>query len=239
MERAAFLLMQSNERISCMLNPQSVILRRRAGIRQRTSLGAAFISAEISDLPLLYTGGGTTELCMDLLFDISVSGSTIRTDDVRDLTSPFWEMAENMIDSQGRHYPPQVRFIWGKSWNIPAVVIRVAEKFDRFNRGGSPSRSWMRLRLLRIIGETEQPASAQTKQKNVLIPERKQKFSNTEVVIHRVSPHDRLESIAAKYYGNSSYWRLLATHNDISDPLHLSPGSTIRIIPVSEMEAKQ
>ncbi|MDG5814099.1 hypothetical protein QA601_03350 [Chitinispirillales bacterium ANBcel5] len=233
MERVAFILVHSDERISCMLNPQSLTLRRTAGIHSRSSLGGAFVSTELSDNPILHTGGGITELELDLLFDVHISGSTIHSEDVRDLTSPFWEMAENLISSEGRQIPPQIRFVWGKSWNIPGVVLQVAERFDKFTRGGAPKRSWMRLRILRVMEDILLKGSPRFRHKNVLIPEKRQDLSHTETTNYTLSSHDRLDNLATRFYGNASYWRLLASYNSIDDPFNLKPGETIEIIPVN------
>jgi hypothetical protein len=87
---------------------------------------------------LFYTGGGTTEINLDLLFDIAIGGSTIATEDVRDLTRPLWELAEGSPEENGFSRPPVVRFVWGKAWNIPAIVVAVAERLENSHPMGSP-----------------------------------------------------------------------------------------------------
>src|SRR6185436_21110791 len=76
MERAAFLIEDSGARIPCLLNPASVVMRRVAGIRPRFSIGGPLTGAGLGDSPLHFTGGGTTEITMDLLFDVSLARST-------------------------------------------------------------------------------------------------------------------------------------------------------------------
>src|SRR5688500_15063738 len=95
MERVAFLIEPGGQRLACLLNPETVVMRRHAGVRRRRSVGGPLTGAGLSDDPLLYTGGGLTELRLDLLFDVSVAGSTVTSEDVRELTGPFWRMAEN------------------------------------------------------------------------------------------------------------------------------------------------
>ncbi len=95
MERVAFLIEESGERLSCMLNPESLVVRRNAGIRPQQSVNGSLTGLSLSDDPLLYTGGGRTELQLDLLFDVNLAGTTIQTHDVRDLTAPLWRLAEN------------------------------------------------------------------------------------------------------------------------------------------------
>ena len=37
MERVAFLIEETNERLRCLLNPETLVLRRTAGVRPRQS----------------------------------------------------------------------------------------------------------------------------------------------------------------------------------------------------------
>src|ERR1051325_7780900 len=105
MERVAFLIEPGGERLSCMLNPERLTLKRSAGVQPRRSLGGALTGAGLSDDPLLYTGGGTTELSLELLFDVSISGSSIDTEDVRELTAPLWALAENRARAESYGEP--------------------------------------------------------------------------------------------------------------------------------------
>ena len=93
-----------------------------------------------------------------LLFDVTLPGSSIQTEDVRTLTAPFWHLAENNTRWSGYGAPPQIRFIWGKSWNIPGIVEAVAERFDRFSRQGTAQRSWLSLRMVRVNEPLAPPA---------------------------------------------------------------------------------
>lgn len=158
MERVAFLIEETNERLGCLLNPETLVLRRTAGVRPRQSASGQITGAGLADDPLLYTGGGRTELDLDLLFDVTLPGSSVRGEDVRDLTAPLWRLAENSQATAGYGRPPLVRLIWGKSWNIPGIVVAVAERLEFFTPAGVPRRSWLRLRLLRV----ETPTAAAT-----------------------------------------------------------------------------
>ena len=150
MERVAFLLEHTGQRLSCLLNPSDLVIRRTAGVRPRYSIGGALTGKDLADHPLLFTGGGMTWLELALLFDVSLSDSGTVVEDVRELTGPLWELAENM--SNGRDYgrPPLVRLVWGKSWNIPGIVTAVAERLEYFTETGVPRRSWQRMRLHRV-----------------------------------------------------------------------------------------
>ena len=166
MEHVAFLIEESGALIRCMLNPETLVVRRLAGVRTRQPTGGRDAgSGQLDDL-IFFTGGGRTELELDLLFDIdlprsSIPGISIPAQDVRDLTGPIWQLAENSARSQDIARPPQVRFLWGKTWNIPGVVLAIAERFESFTPTGNARRSWLRMRLLRVSDTPRRDLSTQ------------------------------------------------------------------------------
>lgn len=231
MERVMFLVEDSNEHICCLLNPDSFQVRRSAGIQPRRTANGMLSGNKLSDQPLLYTGGGSTEITLDLLFDLSVAGSTATSDDVRDLTAPLALLAENAAD---RDEPPRVRFIWGKSWNIPGVITALAERLESFTPGGAPRRSWLRLRMLRVDdAAAEGVDEASDIEPGALgdfpLPE---DFGGEDSIVHELlgdgdGSGERLDQLADRYYGDPAYWRLLAGCNDIDDPGRLSAGTAL------------
>lgn len=160
MERVYLLVQDTNDRLPCLLNPETLVLRRQAGVQPRHSATGRLTGAGLADDPLLCTGGGRTELELDLLFDVTLDESLNKTVDVRSLTAPLWDLAENATEGRHRGRPPLVRFLWGKSWDFPGVVVAVAERLDLFTGEGVPQRSWLRLRLLRSSPLDEQPVVA-------------------------------------------------------------------------------
>jgi Contractile injection system tube protein len=239
MERVALLIETTGDRLGCLLNPESVVTRRHAGVQPRRSAGGKLTGAALADDPLLYTGGGHTELLLDLLFDVTVAGSTIVSDDVRDLTSPLWNLTENGAAGNGYGRPPLVRFVWGKSWNIPGVVTAVAERLEQFTSTGTPHRSWLRLRFLRV-GEAEAAADASGARALALAKAQAgPQLGEDQVAIHRVLgagdglAGERLEDIAFLYYGDPSAWRVIAAFNGIDDPARVPAGTLLRIPPQS------
>jgi hypothetical protein len=246
MERVGFLL-ETGERLGCLLNPESIEIRRQAGIRPRQSINGLLTGSGLTHDPLLYTGGGRTELKLDLLFDTSLPGSTIQSEDVRDLTRPLWRLAENMVSEDGSGRMQIVRFVWGKSWNVPGVVAAIAERLEYFNAGGAPQRSWLRMLLYQVEESATQTGVIQKH------PPPQELFSiqtaippgeigvyemkggseirgeSTDAPESNPAAGERLDEIAQRVYGDPSYWRLLATFNNIEDPLHIPPGQVLQI----------
>lgn len=248
MERVGFLL-ETGERLGCLLNPESIEVRRQAGVRPRRSIGGALKDGGSAHDPLLYTGGGCTEFKLDLLFDVSLPGSSIQTEDVRDLTRPLWRLAENAAGDDGYGRAQVVRFVWGKSWNVPGIVVAIAERLEYFTPGGAPQRSWLRMRLFQV-DEAALPVPTALVQSHPQPQELlavQTEASGGEIRMHEMkggtSPlgdtgvtegngggtGERLDEIAQRVYGDPSYWRLLAAFNNIDDPLHIPPGQLLQI----------
>lgn len=233
MERVAFLIEQTNERLTCLLNPETLTIRRTSGVRARASSGGQLTGVGLSDDPLLYTGGGRTEMEVDLLFDVTLLGSSVVTDDVRNLTAPFWNLSENR--GGGYAQPPVVRFIWGKYWNIPALVAAVSERLENFTPAGAPGRSWLRMRLVRVREPAAQPAPIQQVDEAPTLDEIDAELAPERMRYYEVSGGDRLDQIAVEHYGQASYWRLLADFNGLADPFDLPAGMVLLIPPAPEL----
>jgi hypothetical protein len=139
MERAVLLVEATGQRISALVNPAHLLRRRLAGLVPRPSLGTA---GPREDPVIVATGGRRTDFELDLFFDVDLPGSSLVSADVRDLTGPIWDLA-------GRS--DVLRFVWGKAWNVPAVVRAVAERLEQFGPDGVPGRSWLRLQLLEVV----------------------------------------------------------------------------------------
>lgn len=254
MERVTFLVEETGERVSCLLNPESLTLTRRAGLRERVGRGGALTGAAGHHDPLIATGGGVTELELHLLFDTELARSldprpvaaagegqaAPRPEpDVRDLTHPLVALAEPRQATAEAGGAPVCRFIWGRAWNLPVVVLAVAERLERFGPGGVPGRSWMSLRL-RQVPETEAggagPAPPAPPGSGTL-PETGPETSSD--AIQTVADADGLPStplyLAALWLtGKPEDWPRVAEASGIEDPLRIEPGTLLTAGPSAE-----
>ena len=251
MERVAFLLERSGERISCLLNPENLEARRTAGLRTRQGGGGFLTGVARSEDPLIATGGGVTEYDLHLLFDVEVAreGRPPRApedrsgppedDDVRALTRPLWDLTENAVAADGFAAPPTVRFIWGKSWNIPGVVLHVSERLERFNADGAPRRSWLSLRLRRVEESEPRPAPSRPVTPQFEAPSDLDEDSPLQYpavdmpVDNDGLPLKRLDLLADDRYGDPSLWPEVAAFNAVIDPLNIPEGTIIVLPPLS------
>lgn len=240
MERVAFLIPHTGELLRCLLNPEGLEIQRRAGIRRRRSITGPLNQAGLSDDPLICTGGGRTEMRLDLLFDVDLAGSSVATDDVRDLTGPLWDLSENWTETDLQGRPPVARFMWGKSkgWNIPGVIVAISENLQKFSGGGVPRRSWLRMMFRRVpeeefrAGHRRQASWTYPAESYLAVdvgPTRLSEIEEATGAVHEATGGERLDSVAAQYYGDPSLWRLLASYNDIDNPMDLPGGTLVRI----------
>lgn len=178
MERALFQLDGGRTTIPCLLNPEDLVIRRSAGVRTRSlTEGQMCVSSATYD-PLLYTGGGSAEITLHLLFDVSLLNQPTPSpvtdssmpgqqpappiEDVRDLTRPLMALASPQ-EPQDAVAAPLARFLWGKAWNLLGLVTAVAERLEYFTDAGVPQRSFLALRLMQVddreAPESEDPSS--------------------------------------------------------------------------------
>ena len=240
MERVAFLIESTGDRLGCLLNPESLVIRRSAGIRGRRTAAGQLTGAALADDPLLYTGGGRTEIELELLFDVSLIGSTVVAEDVRDLTSPLWDLSENAVEDDGFGHATLVRFVWGKSWNIPGVVEAVAERLENFTADGVARRSWLKMRFVRAgaaVRPIPRPAGlpgASGLRVEDLIGLSPEQFKVRQAGAGEgESGGQRFDTFLFDNNIDPRHWKPIATDNDIDDPLNIPAGTLIRLPPSS------
>ena len=247
MERVAFIVERTGERIDCLLNPDTVVVRRSAGLRTRRTAGGLVTGTRLADDPLLATGGGRTEIELELLFDATIAGEeALPSGNVQDLTRQLWDLSENAVGDDDYGLPREVRFVWGKTWNVLALVAAVAERFERFTMTGVPERSWLHLRLARvgepIVPQAEAPEAVPESGAPgpMTIPEvPEDQLTFHEVVGGEDEPAERLDEIAARYYGEPGLWRAIAVYNSVADPLQVPPPRVLRIPPIDAIRTLQ
>ena len=235
MERVTFLIEKDNQRISCLLNPQTVVIRRSAGVKQRAILGGALTGHNLADSPLLFTGGGCTWVELELLFDVTLPGSTVQTTDVKELTALFFNLAENRLNEERENRLPLVRLFWGKTCNIPGVVTDVAERLDYFTNDGLPRRSWLKLRMARVMERAEDMQQSQGVEheiKKMLTSSaglkkleqrhasaRQDEGTAIQQTSETVVTAERLDNLADRVWGDPGLWKTMAAYNGIENPL--------------------
>ncbi|MFI5915168.1 hypothetical protein [Dactylosporangium sp. NPDC051541] len=236
MERVAFIVDDTGERIDCLLNPETFEVRRLAGVRTPAAGAEAIVGRGQGDDPVRFTGGGRTELLLDMVFDVGLVEAAGAPQDVRVLTARLWNLAENTAHELGAGRPPLIRLVWGKAWNVPCVVSAIAERFDAFNSGGAPGRSWIRLKLLRV-GEPA-GASACSFDEELTRTATAAGDGDRPAAVEAIGGGGpvpgqpgtaRIDLLAADALGSPMRWRELAAHNGVDDPLAVPAGTVLAV----------
>lgn len=242
MERVAFIIDATGERIDCLLNPESLEVRRLAGVRAPALAGSTLVGAGLADDPVLFTGGGRTELTVDLVFDVDLADVASPPEDVRVMTARLWQLAENSAVERGSNRPPLVRFVWGKSWNVPGVIVAISERFDAFGPAGAPRRSWLRLKLRRAVEPSA--AGPDSFESELAASEHGGLGASMPDAIAAVGDGGsggglgdadggyggvRFDLLAAQALGSPLRWRALAEHNRIANPFAVEPGAVLSV----------
>ena len=170
----------------------------------------------------------------------AIAAEVASTVDVRSLTQPLWALAENGQPVAGSLAPQRVRFVWGRSWNVPGVILAVAERLECFDSQGVPKRSWLSLLMRRVEEELEagnapppptspqfeinasEPASGDSGDDSIVVPVDDEGVAMTPLHI-----------VAAERYGDPRYDRAIAEYNDLDDLLELEEGVPLRLPPPS------
>lgn len=232
MENVAFLIEETGEHLSCLLNPESLVMTRTAGVETRRSSGGRLTGTGLADDPLLFTGGGRTELQLELLFDVDLAPTAVPVQDVRQMTRPIWQLAENSAEASRRRRPPLACLAWGTAWFVPGIVTEVAERFDRFGPDGSPLRSWMKLKFVRVgtaadeLGGENYELAQRLPPVDVTAPA----VGSVPVLgdgtsltdsegVPAVHPGD-LGLLSTAAFGTPLLWKELLGYNGVEDPFH-------------------
>lgn len=231
MERVVFLDDQTGAQVSCLLNPETITLRRTAGLLELPFDGAPVGSTGLSDTPMVATGGGRTEIELDLLFDVGLVVSEAPPTDVRTLTLPLWRLCENSIEVKARRQVPHVWLLWGRAWSLLCVIEAIAERFDDIAPSGAPGRSWIRLRARRVNdsvrpAESTAPATTPSSQGMPGL-DRPTAITVTGDGTETDDVGGRVDLIATELLGDPAAWPRLCEINGIEDPLRIAAGTVL------------
>jgi nucleoid-associated protein YgaU len=208
----AYLEVENGKRIDCMFNP--------AKFEFSTSNKWDSDRLPGKNTPILrYSGGQGGSFSLSLVFDTTADGSAVTAHTGKllelldiDESLPGYDATIN----NGR--PPWVKFHWGTHLHSFKAVVKSAKVgFTYFSNEGLPLRANVDLSLEQFEPDAnwgpQNPTSGTPK------PNR----------THQVRVGETLDRIAARYYGDATRWRDIATVNGIADPLDLAPGRLLAI----------
>ncbi|MDP9091480.1 MAG: LysM peptidoglycan-binding domain-containing protein [Actinomycetota bacterium] len=202
---------KGKEKLPCLFNPETITITKTNDWGSDPMPGKGVPRLE-------FKGQSSGTMNFDLVFDTTADGRPV-TDYTNKLLSQM-EIDPNLPgtnENTNNGRPPMVVFHWGQLYSFPAVIRSATVTFDYFSSSGVPLRAKVKLDMTQYMASrafTKQNPTSGTPE-----PHR----------VHRVQPGETLDRISARYYGDSTRWRLLADANGVEDPLSIRPGSLLSV----------
>ena len=207
----AFLETEDGTKVPCLFNPAQLKISRT-----NSWAGASLPGRGVTRLR--YTGANSGVLRVDLFSDTTSTGTDVGTHTGKIVSLMDVDPAlPGSDESKHNLRPPYLTFHWGDLHSFKAVIAQLELTYTYFSSTGTPLRATMGLVLRQY--EESQAFGRQNPTSGTPHPHQ----------VHRVQAGETLDRISARYYGDSTRWRALATANGIADPLALRPGSVLTI----------
>ncbi len=210
--KAYFKVEGGSTKLYCLYNPDSFsLVKETEWIAPEASPGKALGQTT-------YGGAKPATLSLKVTFDTTDTGES-----VTNYTGALLALMDvdttisGTTESSNNQRPRTVTFVWGSLSSFESVVTRLSINFTYFAASGTPLRADVDIDLLQYNAESsfgpQNPTSGTPR------PHR----------VHRVQPGETLDRISAKYYGDATKWRALASANALEDPLGIRPGTVLSI----------
>lgn len=166
-----------------------------------------------------YIAGNSSSLSLTLYFDTyqppTLDNQAEGGTDVTEYTKKLTKLT--LIDGT-LHRVPLVTFLWG-SLQFCGVIISVKESYTMFLSNGMPVRAKVSISMKSFY-------DADTGKRGFPLE------SPDRTKVYTVLQGEALWSIAAREYGQSGYWRVIAKENGILNPLEILPGQILKLPPL-------
>lgn len=210
-EKAFLEIEGSADRLPCMFNPAELSVSRSNRWNGEAVPGKGVPQVH-------YRGAESASMTINLVFDTTDTGEPVTrfTGKVLGLMD-IDPSLPNTDELTNNARPPYVVFHWGNLHSFQAVVTSLQLSFTYFSASGVPLRAKVALGLLQFA--ESRAFGPQNPTSGTPQPHR----------VHRVQPGETLDRISARYYGDSTRWRQIATANAITDPLAVRVGTLLSI----------
>jgi len=202
--------------VSVLFNPNSyTIVKPVTWTVQRPDSGAAGDTQPLLNAPtLVFGGGGSRTLTLELIFDVTEPIDDEPIKDVRTKTNAI--VALTRIEPK-KQRPPMCDVTWGAapvSSDFPfrGVVTNLTQNFLLFRSTGEPVRAKLTVVMTEAL--------------DVVTDQRQ---TDPELTTRRVRRGDSVTAIAADVYGDPALWRVIAEANNLADPRRLTIGKTLSV----------
>jgi hypothetical protein len=201
--------------ISVLFNPNAyTIVKPVTWSVPQASSGNGQTDRSVNAPTLVFGGGGSRQLTLELLFDVTEPIDDVPIADVRTVTNQI--VALTRIESkQGR--PPVCEVSWGRApvnsdFPFTGVVTNLTQRFTLFRSTGEPVRATLTVAMSEFLD-----------------PEQDQRQTDPELTTRVVRRGDTIPGIAFSVYGRAALWRVIAQANRLDDPRRPKIGRTLTI----------
>lgn len=176
--------------------------------------------ANRKDVPRMeFQQAGTQTLKLALTFDAYLEKA-----DLTVTLSLLWKLMEantrRVQNDKIKVVPPYVTFRWG-GFKFVAVINSMTQTYTLFAQDGRPLRAVVNVEFVQFKDPHDFLDLAQNPTSGGGPAER----------VVRVAAGDRLDALAARYYGDATRWREIADRNGIANPLALRSGQVLALPP--------
>lgn len=163
--------------------------------------------------PPQYVSGNPATISMEIFFDAFDELAGDVSNDVGTLLT--WTKPCPPTIQGGLPQPPLLAFFWGSNsvGDFRGFLQHVSARYTMFRVDGTPIRASCHITLQEVPQDVARtnPTSG----------------SPPGMRLHVLVEGESLSSLAFAEYGKASFWRALATLNDIDDPLRVRPGTRL------------
>lgn len=204
--------------VACMFNPYEYTVTKSNTFQEADSANSG------NSPRAQFQKAGSQTLQLHLIFDtygqMEQTGGAQQFVSVTKYTNDLWLLmsvkAKPGSDRQDKSSPPLVAFIWGKLYFV-AYITQMTQKFTLFAHDGTPVRAEIDIVFTQYVDVDDYPNQNPTSGGGPIDR------------VWPVSGGDRIDTIAARVYGNAAKWRLIAQYNRLDNPTRLQPGQQLLI----------
>lgn len=197
----------NKEKVVALFNPKEYSISKSTNWKNLDTQGR--------DMPdVQFTTGQRRELSMELFFD---------TYDTKKNVKEYVQKIEKlMLIDVEKHRPPIVLVSWGENaLNFQCVLEQMEQRYTMFTNAGTPVRAIVNVTFREIDPN-----------QNGSLVSQGEKESPDHTKIRVIREGDTLQHLAHLEYEDPALWKILATTNDIEDPLNIPAGTVIQIPPL-------
>jgi nucleoid-associated protein YgaU len=197
----------TKDKVVALFNPKEYSISKSTNWKNLDTQGR--------DMPdVQFTTGQRRELSMELFFD---------TYDTKENVKDYVKKIEKlMLIDVEKHRPPIVLVSWGKNaLNFQCVLEQMEQRYTMFTNEGTPVRAIINVSFKEIDPN-----------QNGSLVSGGEKESPDHTKIRVIKEGDTLQHLAHLEYEDPALWKILATSNDIEDPLNIPAGTIIQVPPL-------